>query len=202
MAGPRPSSTGSSWQCRHHATDGVSLAVTAEDGRGGANSYYLRAPGRTDEATGCIHFLGDVPDGAASTSPPLIATRFWMRLVPPFSTPWALSQRLRGRRQAGPWLCVSPAPGASRFWVRGLKRRRASSTNSSPVCRRWVLRIWEIARLAKDGISHYHNETFTTLLFRRPSRECVMETDDVGRLQKEIRSLKSRWSGWRQAAQR
>src|SRR6266436_4461827 len=39
------------------------LAVTADDGRG-ANSYYLRAPGRTDEATGCIHFLGDVPDGA------------------------------------------------------------------------------------------------------------------------------------------
>src|SRR5205814_294533 len=36
------------------------LAVTADDGRG----YYLRAPGRTDEAAGCIHFLGDVPDGA------------------------------------------------------------------------------------------------------------------------------------------
>src|ERR1041385_1637432 len=39
------------------------LAVAADDGRG-AGSYYLRAPGRTDEAGGCIHFLGDVPDGA------------------------------------------------------------------------------------------------------------------------------------------
>ena len=39
------------------------LAVTADDGQG-AHSYYLRAPGRTDEAGGCIHFLGDVPDGA------------------------------------------------------------------------------------------------------------------------------------------
>src|SRR5712671_3024742 len=36
------------------------LAVAADDGR--ASSYYLRAPGRTDEAGGCIHFLGDVPD--------------------------------------------------------------------------------------------------------------------------------------------
>src|SRR5712675_1354204 len=36
------------------------LAVTADDGRG----YYLRPPGRTEEASGCIHFLGDVPDGA------------------------------------------------------------------------------------------------------------------------------------------
>ena len=48
----------------------------------------------------------------------------------------------------------------------------------------------EIARLAKDGISHYHNETFTTLLLGGRVRECVMETDDVGKLQKEIRSLK------------
>jgi hypothetical protein len=38
------------------------LAVAADDGR--ASLYYLRAPGRTDEAGGCIHFLGDVPDGA------------------------------------------------------------------------------------------------------------------------------------------
>src|SRR5206468_1141837 len=66
------------------------LAVTADDDRG-SNSYYLRAPGRTDEAAGCIHFLGDVP--------------------------------------------------AAGFYGYG-----------------------EIARLAKDGISHYHNETFTTLL--------------------------------------
>src|SRR6267378_5883492 len=40
------------------------LAVTADDDRGANSYYYLRAPGRTDEATGCIHFLGDVPDGA------------------------------------------------------------------------------------------------------------------------------------------
>src|SRR2546430_12567882 len=31
---------------------------------------------------------------------------------------------------------------------------------------------------------------YTTLFRSRPRRECVMETDDVGRLQKEIRSLK------------
>ena len=37
--------------------------MQADDGRG-ASSYYLRAPGRTDEAAGSIHFLGDVPDGA------------------------------------------------------------------------------------------------------------------------------------------
>src|SRR5256886_10614373 len=31
---------------------------------------------------------------------------------------------------------------------------------------------------------------YTTLFRSRPRRECVMETDDVGKLQKEIRSLK------------
>ena len=48
----------------------------------------------------------------------------------------------------------------------------------------------EIARLSTDGISHYHNETFTTLLLGSRAVSRVMETSDVGKLQKEIRSLK------------
>jgi hypothetical protein len=119
------------------------LAVTAEDGRGGANSYYLRAPGRTDEATGCIHFLGDVPDGArvhittTNRDQILDATRSsFQHALDDFPKDSA------GGGKPALALCISCA-GRKQILGSRLKRRRASSTNCWAMCPpAGVLRIW------------------------------------------------------------
>ena len=91
--------------------------------------------------------------------------------------------------------CASPAPGQADSGFRARKSRCASSTNCSRCAPVGFYGYGEIARLAKDGISHYHNETFTTLLLGGRS-EMSVESDQVAKLQKEIRALKKRWSGW------
>ncbi|HMG12071.1 MAG TPA: FIST N-terminal domain-containing protein, partial [Gemmatimonadaceae bacterium] len=141
------------------------LAVTAEDGRGGADSYYLRAPGRTDEATGCIHFLGDVPDGArvhittTNRDQILDATRT--------SFQHALDDFPKDSGDAGKpalALCISCAGRKQILGSRTQEEARIVNELLGDVPAAGFYGYGEIARLAKDGISHYHNETFTTLL--------------------------------------
>jgi len=141
------------------------LAVTAEDGRGGADSYYLRAPGRTDEATGCIHFLGDVPDGArvhittTNRDQILDATRT--------SFQHALDDFPKDSGDAGKpalALCISCAGRKQILGSRTQEEARIVNELLAGVPAVGFYGYGEIARLAKDGISHYHNETFTTLL--------------------------------------
>jgi hypothetical protein len=140
------------------------LAVTADDDRG-ANSYYLRAPGRTDEATGCIHFLGDVPDGArvhittTNRDQILDATRT--------SFQHALDEFPKASGGGGKpalALCISCAGRKQILGSRTQEEARIVSELLAGVPAAGFYGYGEIARLAKDGISQYHNETFTTLL--------------------------------------
>jgi hypothetical protein len=139
------------------------LAVTADDGR--ANSYYLRAPGRTDEASGCIHFLGDVPDGArvhittTNRDQILAATRT--------SFQQALDDFPKDSGSGGKpvlALCISCAGRKQILGSRTQEEVRIVNELLGDVPAVGFYGYGEIARLAKDGISHYHNETFTTLL--------------------------------------
>ena len=140
------------------------LAVTADDGRG-ASSYYLRAPGRTDEAGGCIHFLGDVPDGArvhittTNRDQILAATRS--------SFQHALDDFPKDSGGGGKpalALCISCAGRKQILGSRTQEEVRIVNELLGDVPAAGFYGYGEIARLAKDGISHYHNETFTTLL--------------------------------------
>jgi len=140
------------------------LAVTADDGRG-ANSYYLRAPGRTDEATGCIHFLGDVPNGArvhittTNRDQILAATRS--------SFQHALDDFPKDSGGGGKpalALCISCAGRKQILGSRTQEEARIVNELLGNVPAAGFYGYGEIARLAEDGVSHYHNETFTTLL--------------------------------------
>jgi hypothetical protein len=140
------------------------LAVTADDGRG-ANSYYLRAPGRTDEAGGCIHFLGDVPDGArvhittTNRDQILAATRS--------SFQHALDDFPKDSGGVGKpalALCISCAGRKQILGSRTQEEVRIVKELLGDVPAAGFYGYGEIARLEEDGISHYHNETFTALL--------------------------------------
>ena len=140
------------------------LAVTADDGRG-ANSYYLRAPGRTDEAAGCIHFLGDVPDGArvhittTNRDQILDATRTsFQHALDDFPNASG------GGGKPALALCISCAGRKQILGSRTQEEARIVNELLAGVPAVGFYGYGEIARLAKDGISHYHNETFTTLL--------------------------------------
>jgi hypothetical protein len=140
------------------------LAVTADDDRG-ANSYYLRAPGRTDEATGCIHFLGDVPDGArvhittTNRDQILDATRAsFQRALDDFPK----TSGVEGKPALA--LCISCAGRKQILGSRTQEEARIVNELLAGVPAAGFYGYGEIARLAEDGISHYHNETFTTLL--------------------------------------
>ncbi len=137
------------------------LAVTADDDRG----YYLRAPSRTDEASGCIHFLGDVPDGArvhittTNRDQILAATRT--------SFQHALDDFPKDSGGGGKpalALCISCAGRKQILGSRTQEEARIVNELLGDVPAVGFYGYGEIARLAKDGISHYHNETFTTLL--------------------------------------
>jgi hypothetical protein len=138
------------------------LAVATDDGRG----FYLRAPGRTDEAGGCIHFLGDVPDGArvhittTNRDQILAATRSsFQRALDDFP-------RGAGGASGKPSLalCISCAGRKQILGSRTQEEVRIVNELLGDVPAVGFYGYGEIARLAKDGISHYHNETFTTLL--------------------------------------
>ena len=140
------------------------LAVTADDDRG-ANSYYLRAPGRTDEATGCIHFLGDVPDGArvhittTNRDQILDATRTsFQHALDDFPNASG------GGGKPALALCISCAGRKQILGSRTQEEARIVNELLAGVPAVGFYGYGEIARLAKDGISHYHNERFTTLL--------------------------------------
>ena len=137
------------------------LAVSADNGRG----YYLRAPGRTDEASGCIHFLGDVPDGArvhittTNRDQILDATRS--------SFQHALDDFPKDSGGTGTpalALCISCAGRKHILGSRTQEEGRIVNELLAGVPAVGFYGYGEIARLEKDGISHYHNETFTTLL--------------------------------------
>jgi hypothetical protein len=137
------------------------LAVTADDGRG----YYLRAPGRTDEATGCIHFLGDVPDGArvhittTNRDQILAATRSsFQHALDDFPNDSG------GGGKPALALCISCAGRKQILGSRTQEEARIVNELLGDVPAAGFYGYGEIARLAKDGVSHYHNETFTTLL--------------------------------------
>src|SRR5207253_1476090 len=140
------------------------LAVTADDDRG-SNSYYLRAPGRTDEAAGCIHFLGDVPDGArvhittTNRDQILDATRTsFQHALDDFPNASG------GGGKPALALCISCAGRKQILGSRTQEEARIVNELLAGVPAVGFYGYGEIARLAKDGISHYHNETFTTLL--------------------------------------
>ena len=138
------------------------LAVSADDGRG----YYLRAPGRTDEAAGCIHFLGDVPDGArvhittTNRDQILDATRTsFQHALDEFP-----KDSIGGIGKPALALCISCAGRKQILGSRTQEEARIVNELLGDVPAVGFYGYGEIARLAKDGISHYHNETFTTLL--------------------------------------
>jgi hypothetical protein len=140
------------------------LAVTADDDRGD-DSYYLRAPGRTDEATGCIHFLGDVPDGArvhittTNRDQILDATRAsFQRALDDFPK----ASKIESKPALA--LCISCAGRKQILGSRTQEEARIVGELLAGVPAVGFYGYGEIARLAQDGISHYHNETFTTLL--------------------------------------
>src|SRR6059058_5694747 len=140
------------------------LAVTADESRG-ANSYYLRAPGRTDEGTWFIHFLGDVPDGArvhittTNRDQILDATRTsFQHALDDFPNASG------GGGKPALALCISCAGRKQILGSRTQEEARIVSELLAGVPAAGFYGYGEIARLAKDGISHYHNETFTTLL--------------------------------------
>src|SRR5437899_2900576 len=131
----------------------------------GANSYYLRAPGRTDEASGCIHFLGDVPEGArvhittTNRDQILAATRSAFRQ--------ALDDFPRDSGGGGKpalALCISCAGRKQILGSRTQEEVRIVKELLGDVPAAGFYGYGEIAQLEKDGISYYHNETFTTLL--------------------------------------
>lgn len=137
------------------------LAVSADDGRG----YYLRAPGRTDEAAGSIHFLGDVPDGArvhittTNRDQILDATRSsFQHALDDFP------KNSGGGGKPALALCISCAGRKQILGSRTQEEVRIVNELLGDVPAVGFYGYGEIARLAKDGISHYHNETFTTLL--------------------------------------
>src|SRR5881394_3533094 len=137
------------------------LAVTADDGRG----FYLRAPGRTDEATGCIHFLGDVPDGARVH----ITTTNRDQILD--ATRTSFQHALDGFPDASGGggkpalaLCISCAGRKQILGSRTQEEARIVNELLGDVPAAGFYGYGEIARLEKDGVSHYHNETFTTLL--------------------------------------
>src|SRR5712671_3624600 len=137
------------------------LAVTADDGRG----YYLRAPGRTDEAAGCIHFLGDVPDGArvhittTNRDQILDATRTsFQHALDDFP------DASGGGGRPALALCISCAGRKQILGSRTQEEVRLVKELLGDVPAVGFYGYGEIARLEKDGVSHYHNETFTTLL--------------------------------------
>jgi hypothetical protein len=139
------------------------LAVAADDGR--ASSYYLRAPGRTDEAGGCIHFLGDVPDGArvhittTNRDEILAATRSsFRRALDDFP------KDSGGGGKPALALCISCAGRKQILGSRTQEEVRLVKELLGDVPAVGFYGYGEIAQLEKDGISHYHNETFTTLL--------------------------------------
>src|SRR3954471_17206306 len=140
------------------------LAVSADDGRG----YYLRAPGRTDEAAGAIHFLGDVPDGArvhittTNRDQILDATRTsFQHALDEFPKD---SGGAGGAGKPALALCISCAGRKQILGSRTQEEVRIVNELLAGVPAAGFYGYGEIARLAKDGISHYHNETFTTLL--------------------------------------
>jgi hypothetical protein len=137
------------------------LAVSADDGRG----YYLRAPGRTDEAVGSIHFLGDVPDGArvhittTNRDQILDATRnSFQHALDDFP------KASDGGGKPALALCISCAGRKQILGSRTQEVVRMVNELLGDVPAVGFYGYGELARLAKDGISHYHNETFTSLL--------------------------------------
>jgi hypothetical protein len=144
------------------------LAVSADDGRG----YYLRAPGRTDEAAGSIHFLGDVPDGArvhittTNRDQILDATRssFQHALDDFPNGPGGEGEGGSGDGKPALALCISCAGRKQILGSRTQEEVRIVNELLGDVPAAGFYGYGEIARLAKGGISHYHNETFTTLL--------------------------------------
>jgi hypothetical protein len=137
------------------------LAVTADDGRG----FYLRAPGRTDEANGCIHFLGDVPRGArvhittTNRDQILDATRAsFQHALDDFPNASG------GGDKPALALCISCAGRKQILGSRTQEEARIVNELLAGVPSAGFYGYGEIAQLEKDGISHYHNETFTTLL--------------------------------------
>jgi hypothetical protein len=138
------------------------LAVSADDGRG----YYLRAPGRTDESAGAIHFLGDVPDGArvhittTNRDQILDATRSsFQRALDDFP-----KNPEGGIGMPALALCISCAGRKQILGSRTQEEARIVHELLADVPSAGFYGYGEIARLGKDGISYYHNETFTTLL--------------------------------------
>src|SRR5258707_1208201 len=139
------------------------LAVAADDGR--AASYYLRAPGRTDEAGGCIHFLGDVPDGARVHI--TTTNRDQILAATQRSFQQALDDFPKGSGGAGKpalALCISCAGRKQILGSRTEEEGRIVNALLGDVPAVGFYGYGEIARLANAGISRYHNETFTTLL--------------------------------------
>jgi hypothetical protein len=137
------------------------LAVSVDDGQG----YYLRAPGRTDEAGGSIHFLGDVPDGArvhittTNRDQILAATRSsFQHALDDFP------KDCGGGGKPALALCISCAGRKQILGSRTKEEGLIVNELLGDVPAAGFYGYGEIARLAKDGISHYHNETFTTLL--------------------------------------
>jgi hypothetical protein len=137
------------------------LAVTADDGR----AYFLRAPGGTDEATGSIRFQADVPDAArvhittTNRDQILAATSASFRQALHDFPKGAASDD--GKPALA--LCISCAVRKQMLGSRTQEEGRiVSELGSVPAV--GFYGYGEIARLEIDGIPHYHNETFTTLL--------------------------------------
>ena len=112
-----------------------------------------------------IHFLGDVPDGArvhittTNRDQILAATRS--------SFQHALDDFPKDSGGGGKpalALCISCAGRKQILGSRTQEEGRIVNELLGDVPAVGFYGYGEIARLAKDGISHYHNETFTTLL--------------------------------------
>src|SRR5437660_1117231 len=138
------------------------LAVTADDDRG-ANSYYLRAPGRTDEAAGCIHFLGDVPDGArvhittTNRDQILDATRTsFQHALDDFPNASG------GGGKPALALCISCAGRTQILGSRTQEEARIVSELLAGVPAAGFYGYGVIALLAKDWSSNYKHETLST----------------------------------------
>ena len=138
------------------------LAVKAGEGREAGVSY-LRSSSRTDEANGCIHFFADVPDGArvhiTSTNRDQILA----------ATRAALEHALDGfpKRSGGKpalALCVSCAGRKQILGSRTQEEGRILNQLIGDVPAVGFYGYGEIVPLVNDGISHFHNETFITLL--------------------------------------
>jgi hypothetical protein len=138
------------------------LAVTAGEGREASVSY-LRAPSRTDEASGCMHFFADVPDGARVH---ITATNRDQILA---ATRSALQHALDGFPQGSGGkpalaLCVSCAGRKQILGSRTPEEGRILHDLIGDVPAVGFYGYGEIVPLVNDGISHFHNETFIALL--------------------------------------